>query len=113
MHMLSLFQKVHVNTFKVSPASNGCTNVVHGHCALLSWSEARALKVENARTLGEWFFDDIICQWGCPEEVVTNNAPQMKNMLDWLEKKYGIHGIRILAYNSQTNGKIERAYFDI
>ena len=58
----SLFQKIHVDTFKMSPASNGCTNVVHGRCALSSWSEARALRQENARTLGEWFFDDIICQ---------------------------------------------------
>ena len=86
----SLFQKIHVDTFKMSPASNGCTNVVHGRCALSSWSEARALRQENARTLSEWFFDDIICHWGCPEEVVTDNAGQMKNVLKWLGMKYGI-----------------------
>lgn len=112
-HTPSLFQKIHVDTFHLSTPSNGCKYIVHGRCALSSWSEARALKVENARTLGEWFFDDIICRWGCPEEVVTDNAPQMKNMLEWLEKKYGIRGVRISPYNSQGNGKIERAHFDI
>ena len=106
-HTPSLFQKVHVDVMKVSPESNGCTNVVHGRCALSSWSEARALRAENARTLGEWFFDDIICRWGCPEEVVTDNAGQMKNMLSWLETKYGIQGVYISAYNSLANGKIK------
>ena len=71
------------------------------------------MRQENARTLGEWFFDDVICCWGCPEEVVTDNAGQMKNMLVWLQEKYGIHGVHISAYNSQANGKIERVHFDI
>ena len=71
------------------------------------------MKVENARTIGEWFFDNIICHWGCPKEVVTNNTPQMKNVLKWLELKYGIQGIRISSYNSKANGKIKRAHFDI
>ena len=34
-------------------------------------------------------------------------------VLKWLEDKYGIRGIRISPYNSQANGKIERAHFDI
>lgn len=112
-HTPSLFQKVHVDTMSMTPESNGCKYIVHGRDALSSWSEARALRQENARTIGEWFFDDIICRWGCPEEVVTDNAPQMRSMLKWLERKYGIKGINISAYNSQANGKIERAHFDI
>lgn len=113
MHTPSLFQKIHVDTIHISPKSNGCKYIIHGRDSLSSWSEAKAIKVENARTIGEWFFDDIICRWGCPEEVVTDNAGQMKNVLEWLGDKYGIRGVRISAYNSQANGKIERAHFDI
>jgi hypothetical protein len=109
----SLFQKIHVDVFKVSPASNGCKNVVHGRCALSRWSEGRALKHDNTRGIAEWFFEDIICRWGIPEEVVTDNAPQMRAVLKWLEEKYGVRGITISAYNSQANGVIERAHFDI
>jgi hypothetical protein len=109
----SLFQKIHVDVFKVSPASNGCKHVVHGRCALSRWSEARALRQDNAKGIAEWFFEDIICRWGTPEEVVTDNAPQMTAVLNWLEAKYGIRGIKISAYNSQANGIIERAHFDI
>ena len=109
----SLFQKIHIDTMVMSPASNGCRYIVHGRDSLSSWSEARALRVENARSLAEWFFEDIICRWGCPEIVVSDNAPQMKLMLRWLEQKYGIRGIQISPYNSQANGKIERAHFDL
>ncbi|HLH86478.1 MAG TPA: RNase H-like domain-containing protein, partial [Thermoplasmataceae archaeon] len=109
----SLFQKVHVDTMIILPKSNGCKYIVHGRDSLSCWSEARAMRQENARTLGEWFFDDIICRWGCPEEVVTDNASQMRKMLDWLTDKYEIRGIRISPYNSQANGKIERAHFDL
>jgi hypothetical protein len=112
-HTPSLFQKVHVDTINMSPDSNRCKYIVHARDSLSSWSEARALPQENARALGEWFFDDIICRWGCPEEVVTDNAPVMIAMLDWLAEKYGIRGIRVSPYNSQGNGKIERAHFDI
>lgn len=44
---------------------------------------------------------------------MTDNAPQMIAVLNWLEHKYGIKGITISAYNSQANGVIERAHFDI
>ena len=30
MHMPSLFQKIHVDTINMSPASNGCKYIVHG-----------------------------------------------------------------------------------
>ena len=112
-HILSLFQKIHVYTMIVSHSSNGCKHVVHGWDALSFWSEACALRHENVRTLGEWFFDDIICRWGCSEEVVMNNASHMKNMLQWLENKYGICGIQISPYNSQANGKIKCAHLDL
>ena len=112
-HTPSLFQKIHIDVIKMTPASRGCKNIVHGRCALSNWSEARGIANENARQLAEWFFDDILCRWGTPEEIVTDNAPQMLALTKWLRDKYGVRGIRISPYNSQANGKIERAHFDI
>ena len=31
----------------------------------------------------------------------------------WLEKKYGIRGIKISSYNSKANGRIERPHWDV
>ena len=35
---------------------------------------------------------------------VSDNVPQFAAALDWLRRKYGIRGIKILVYNSQANG---------
>ena len=55
----------------------------------------------------------MVCRWGCIQTIVTDNAPQYKAALEWLERKYGIRGIQISAYNSQANGKIERGHWDL
>jgi len=39
-----------------------------------------------------------------------DNGGPFKKALAWLEDKYGITGIQILAYNSHTNGKIKQPH---
>ncbi|SJL13043.1 uncharacterized protein ARMOST_16479 [Armillaria ostoyae] len=109
----SLFQKVHCDTMIMSPASNKCKYIVHARDSLSSWPEARALQNENARAIAIWFFEDVICRWGCPYEIVTDNGGPWVAVIQWLKDKYGITGIRITPYNSQANGKIERGHWDL
>ena len=82
-------------------------------CALTAWPEARAIKAETARALGQWLFNDVICRLGCVRKIISDNVLQYKAALDWIEKKYGITGIQISSYNSQANGKIERGHWDL
>ena len=112
-HTPGLFQVVHVDVMHMTPASNGCKYVVHGRCALSSWMEGRPLRNENARSIGQWLFEDIICRWGCVVQIVTDNGGPFKKAVAWLEEKYGIKGIQISAYNSRANGKIERPHWDV
>ncbi|SJL18969.1 uncharacterized protein ARMOST_22572 [Armillaria ostoyae] len=109
----SLFQKVHCDTMIMSPASNKCKYIVHVRDSLSSWPEARALQNENAKAIAIWFFEDVICRWGCPYEIVTDNGGPWVTVIQWLKDKYGITGIRITPYNSQANGKIERGHWDL
>ena len=108
----SLFQIAHIDTMHMTPKSNGCGMILHARCALTSWPEALAVKSDNAKTIARWIFEDIITRWGCLELIVTDNAGQFKAVADWLEKKYGIKGVRISAYNSRANGKVEKYHFD-
>ncbi|KAF9536029.1 hypothetical protein CPC08DRAFT_652299, partial [Agrocybe pediades] len=62
----------------MSPASNGCSHIAHGRDVLSKWPEARALKSENARALGQWLWEDIICRWACIVKIVTDNGPAFK-----------------------------------
>jgi hypothetical protein len=71
------------------------------------------LKTKTACTLGAFIFKEILCRWGVIKEIVMDNGTLFIAAVDWLKKKYGIHHIRILAYNSQANGVVERSHCTI
>src|SRR6202522_779597 len=91
----------------MSPKSNGCGYILHGRCAMTSWMEGRPTRDEKGRTVGNWLFEDIVCRWGCLAEIITDNSSTYRAAVVWLEQKYGIVGIKISAYNSRANGKIQ------
>ncbi|KAF7777764.1 hypothetical protein Agabi119p4_3836 [Agaricus bisporus var. burnettii] len=112
-HTPSIFQVLHADTVHMTPASNGCKYIVHGRCSLSSWMEARALRKEDARSIGQWLFEDIICRWGTVVKIVTDNGSPFRKAVKWLEEKYNIKGVAISPYNSQANGTIERPHWDL
>ena len=108
----SIFQVLHADVMHMTPASNGCKYIVHGRCALTSWAEGKPLREDNGASIGAWLLD-IITRWGCMREIVTDNGPSFEKATAWLQKKYGIKGIKISPYNSQANGRVERPHYDI
>jgi hypothetical protein len=112
-HTPTLFEKFVCDTMMMSPASNGCKYVVQGRDVLSSWLEGRALKEETARTIAQWLFEEIIMRWGCIREILTDNSPVFTAAVKWLEKKYGIKGIKITPYNSRANGKAEQTHWEV
>ena len=93
--------------------SNSCKYIVHGRYGLLSWMKAKALKEENARSIGQWLFEDIICRWGSLVKIVMDNGALFKKTIKWLEKKYEIKRVTISPYNSQANGRVKRPHWDL
>ena len=106
----SLFQKVHTDVMIMGVPSNGHKYVVASRDSLSRWLESKALRSDNAPELGRFLLENIICRWGCPKEIVTDNAPQFLAALEWLNNKYGITGIRISPYNSKANGPVETGH---
>ena len=97
----------------VMEKSNGYKYFVHGRDALTTWMEGRPLKKETGRTVGQWLWEDIVCRWGSLVESVTDNGSTFVSAMKWLTEKYGIQNIRISPYNSQANGIVERAHYDV
>lgn len=62
---------------------------------------------------GEIIFEELLCRWGVLEEIVTDNGYPFVVTLNYLGKKYGIHHIKILSYNSQANRVIERKHLNM
>jgi hypothetical protein len=109
----SIFRRIHVDVMVMGMTSNGHRYLVSARDALSRWLEARGLRAENAVAIGMFLLECIICRWGCPSEIVTDNAKQMKAALNWLEMKWGITGVTISSYNSQANGPVERSHWDV
>ena len=92
---------------------DSCKYLVHRRCGLSLWMEAKALKKENARSIEQWLFEDIICRWESLVKIVTNNRAPFKKAIKWLEEKYEIKEVTISPYNSQVNGIVERPHWDL
>ena len=52
MHTPYIFQVLHADTVHMNLLSNGYKYIVHGQYGLLSWMKSRALKKENAKSIG-------------------------------------------------------------
>ena len=102
-HTPSIFQQLHMDTMHMDK-SGRFKYIVHRRCVLTSWPEAWALVAENLRAIAEWLFQDIICQWGCLREIITDNGKPFIAVLKYLEEKYGIKGIR--KWMEKWNGRI-------
>jgi hypothetical protein len=68
---------------------------------------------ETAQALGDWIFQDVLCQWGTLAEIVSDNSRSFVVALLYLEHKYHIKHIRISSYNLQANSIVERSHFNV
>ena len=107
-----LFCKVYINAM-LMPKVKGYWYIIHTHCSLLSYPEWLALHNENYQTITKFIHDVLLCQWGAIEVFMLDNAPQYIQAIEYLVQKYHIHYIKILLYNSQAQGPIERRHYDL
>ena len=112
-HTPSIFEILHADIMHMSPASNGCKHIAHGRDHSTTWTEARALRDEKARSIALWLYEEIICRWGCIRMIISDNASSFKAALKWIEMKWGIKHVTISVYNSRANGSIERPHWDL
>src|SRR5882724_9008587 len=103
----TLFHKVHIDTMLTV---NRFCYLIQAHYALFSWPEWSYLQKENEKTLRDFIFEDILCQWGGVAEIVTDNGPTFVAAVGYLSS---IDHIKSSPYNSQANGIIECKNFNI
>jgi hypothetical protein len=105
-----MFRKVHADTFFMpGPYKYG----IHVRDATISWPEARAVTAETGPVLAAFFFQDVLCRWGCVADIVTDNGTPWIACVNSLCDLYKIRGIRVSGYNSRANGIIESKHFDV
>ena len=71
--------------------------------------EMRALKTKSAKDVAQFIYEDIICRWGSPDVIITDQGREFCNAIndELMERAHCKHRITS-SYHPQSNGLVER-----
>ena len=76
---------------------------------LTKWPEARAVSEATADATVNFIYEQIICQHGCPQIILSDRGTHFNNqMVKKLMEKFKINHLLSTPYHPQTNGLVER-----
>lgn len=106
----SLFSKIYIDIMHM-PEINRFKYIVAAKDDLSGTSEAKALRSATSKELAKFFWEQIYCRYGAPQQVATDNGPEVKKAFQVLLERLGIPHIKITPYNHHANGVVERGHF--
>ena len=71
--------------------------------------EMHPLKSKSAREVAQFIYEDIICRWGSPDVIITDQGHEFCNAIndELMERTHCKHRITS-SYHPQSNGLVER-----
>jgi hypothetical protein len=72
------------------------------------WCEAKAVADHGAKTAARFLEDDLICRFGVPKFILTDNGGEWGAEFETMCKDYAIHHQRTAPQWPQCNGMAER-----
>nr|XP_027082198.1 uncharacterized protein LOC113704498 [Coffea arabica] len=80
------------------------------HKYFTKWVEAESFKHVTKKVVANFLRDHIICRFGVPETLITDNAKNLNNdMVDGLCEQFKIRHRNSAIYRPQMNGAVEAA----
>ena len=73
------------------------------------WIEAESFATLKAKQMAKFIEKSLICRYGVPHHIVTDNGVQLQAETAELLQKYGIEHHKSSPYRPQDNGAVEAA----
>ena len=77
-----------------------------------SYTEYEALHSDNGKNIANFIFKSIVCRWGTPIDLITNNGTMYIAVAKILSDQ-GVNFICISPYNSQANSPVEQRHRNV
>jgi hypothetical protein len=104
-----LFYKVALDTAGPLPETkNGNRYALVAIDHYSKWCETRAVKDHDVATIARFLEEEIICRFGVPRFILTNNGGEWMAEFDLMCKKYGITHQFTAPQWPQCNGMVEK-----
>ena len=73
------------------------------------WIEAESFGTLKAKQIAKFIEKSLICRYGVPHHIVTDNGIQFQAEIVELLQRYGIEHHKSSPYRPQANGAVEAA----
>jgi hypothetical protein len=57
---------------------SGKKYIVFARCDFSGWIEGRPLEKANSQSVAKFFYEDVICRHGCPQQIVMDGGAENK-----------------------------------
>ena len=90
-------------------ASNGHEYILVAVDYFTKWVEAASYSTLTSANVANFIRHNIICSYGVPQELVSDNSMHFRGEVIGLLEKYNIKVHKSSPYRPQTNGAVEAA----
>ena len=95
---------------KITPkASNGHEFILVVIDYFTKWVEVASFSVLKAKHMARFIESNIICRYGVPHEIISDNSMHFEDEVQRILQKYGVKHHKSSSYRPQTNGAVELA----
>ena len=108
---IRVFEKIYLDIMRMPEDKYHKRYIIVAKDDLSGVTEARALASGIAQEVSNFLWEQIYCQYGAPEVIVTDNGSEFKAAFMDLTEQLHILQVTISPYSSQANGVVERGHF--
>ena len=90
------------------PAPDGATDVILAVDPFTKWVEIGTVPTLNSHEVAEWFHREVVCRYGVPARVRTDQGREYMGAFDAYLRANGIRHNLIATNNPRANGQVER-----